>query len=67
MAVLDRVQVSPEEATKYAGQWVVIKADHVLFAADDPADVIAWLRKTGTEADLVTGLPAKNASDHWLK
>lgn len=66
MVVADPTQITAEDARKHAGKWVAIKDGSVIYAADQPAAVIAWIRKTGVEANLVTALPAEGEPKVWL-
>lgn len=65
VAVADPTQITQDEARKYAGHWVAIKDGSVQFAAEDPKDVLEWLKRSHIEPDLVAALPAEGASDTW--
>ena len=65
MAVLERAAVSAEDARDYAGQWVAIKDNRVLFGAPDAAPVLAWVEKNQRDVDLVTKLPREGAPQRW--
>lgn len=65
MAVLERGAVSAEDARDYAGQWVAIKDNRVLFGAPDPEPVLAWVEKNHRDVDLVTKLPREGAPRRW--
>jgi hypothetical protein len=68
MAVLERRwKIDAEEAREHAGKWVAIKDGKVRFAADDPADVLAWVRSPeGVEPDLMTYLPKADDPKAWV-
>lgn len=66
MAVADPTQISPEDAQKYAGQWVAIKDGRVVYGADDAKGVIDWVSRSKVEPDLVAALPAEGDPDTWL-
>jgi hypothetical protein len=57
MAIAVFERLSEADRKKYAGQWVAVKDDHVVFAAPTPEPVVAWLREKGIEPDLVYEVP----------
>ena len=65
MAVLERGVVSAEDARNYAGQWVAIKDNHVLFGSPDAKTVLAWVEKNQRNIDLLTKLPREGAPRRW--
>jgi hypothetical protein len=46
-----------ERLIPLAGQWVAIKDDDVLHAADTPADLVSWLARHGLRADSMFRVP----------
>jgi hypothetical protein len=46
-----------ERLRPLAGQWVAIKDDDVLHAADSPADLVSWLARHGLRADSMFRVP----------
>jgi len=65
MAVLERGAVSAEDARDYAGQWVAIKDNRVLFGSPDAEPVLACVEKNHRDVDLVTKLPREGAPRRW--
>lgn len=66
MAIAERGVVSAEDARDYAGQWVAIKHNRVLFGSPDAKTVLAWVEKNhGNDIDLVTKLPGEGAPRRW--
>lgn len=65
MAVLERGVVSAEDARNYAGQWVAIKDNRVLFGSPDAKTVLAWVEKNHQNVDLVTKLAKEGAPRRW--
>jgi hypothetical protein len=49
-----------------AGQWVAIKDEDVLVAADSPHDVVAWLSRHGRQADSMFRVPEDDAAASGL-
>jgi hypothetical protein len=49
-----------------AGQWVAIKDEDVLVAADSPRDVVAWLSRHGRQADSMFRVPEDEAAASGL-
>lgn len=58
--------LSDADIDRYAGQWVAVKDDAVLFASEDPAVVFEWLRERDMKADLLFRLPAKDDPKIWI-
>ena len=46
-----------ERLMELAGQWVAIKAEDVLHAADSPQELVGWLARHGQKADSVFRVP----------
>lgn len=65
MAVLERGVVSAEDARNYAGQWVAISDNRVLFGSPEAEIVLAWVEKNHRDVHLVTKLPREGAPRRW--
>lgn len=66
MAVLERGQVSAEDARTYAGQWVAIVDSCVKFGSVDAEEVIRWIEDNKLHVDLMTKLPRQDAPKYWM-
>ncbi|MBI3637692.1 MAG: hypothetical protein HY216_15985 [Candidatus Rokubacteria bacterium] len=68
MAVLEgsRGEVAADDAKKYAGQWVAVKDNRVLFASQDAAAVLDWVENNRRDdIDLVLKLRKEGAPKRW--
>lgn len=57
-----RAEVTPQTLADtlrpFIGQWVAVREDEVLVAADSPADVVSWLARHQQKAQSVFRVPA---------
>ena len=65
MPVLELERLSEEDATKYAGQWVAVKAGKVLVASHDPLEVVRWVQEHHASPDLVFAVPGETEPSNW--
>jgi hypothetical protein len=63
VTVLERINV--EDAKKYAGRWVAVKSGKVIFAANTPIEVQAWIKARNESADVLRVL-AEGESANWV-
>lgn len=66
MVVLERGQVSAEDARADAGQWVAIVDNEVKFGSTDAEGVVRWIEENNAHVDLMTKLPREDAPQHWM-
>lgn len=67
MAVLERAQVSAEDARRYAGQWVAIKDGKVERGSADANALLDWVESQGDPSQyLVTRLPREDAPKYSM-
>ena len=68
MAVLERErgEVVAEDAKEYAGQWVAVKNNHVIFASPKAEVVLDWIESNRrNDIDLVMKLRKEGAPKRW--
>jgi hypothetical protein len=49
-----------------AGQWIAVKGDEILVAADSPHEVVAWLSRHGERADTMFRVPEDDVAASGL-
>ena len=68
MAVLERGrgEVVADDAKEYAGQWVAVKDNRVVFASPDAEAVVDWVESNRRgDIDLVLKLRKEGAPQRW--